>query len=102
LFLFVINQDYEIHNESYPWKSAKDVAIDITLPNWLIPKAAVSLAPEGVTPAKITAKSGNGQTKVMIDTLEVGQLIVLCNDPGAEVKYRSAYSKIMEFENKTF
>ena len=101
VFLFVFNQDYEIHDTAYPWTSAKDVIIDVTLPEWLRPECAASVAPDGVTPVRFAALPG-GSTRVTLETLRVGQLIVLCNDPEGLAQYRRAHAEAIAFESKTF
>lgn len=101
LFLFVINQDYEIHDEAYPWTPARGVTIDMNLPEWLRPKAAVSVAPDGVSPVTFTKMAG-GSARLTLDVLRVGQLIVLCNNPNSLAQYRDAYTKTIAFESKSF
>jgi hypothetical protein len=101
VFLFVFNQDYEIHDAAYPWTPAHKVVIDMTLPAWLRPESAVSVASDGVTPVTFTSAPG-GSTRVTLDTLRVGQLIVLCNDPEGVPQYRRAHAEATAFESKSF
>ena len=101
VFLFVFNQNYEVHDTAYPWTPAHNVTVDMILPEWLNPQSAVSVAPEGVTPVTFTTTPG-GSTRVTLDVLRVGQLIVLCNDPEGLAQYRKAHAETVAFENKTF
>jgi hypothetical protein len=101
LFLFVFNRDYEIHDAAYPWTEARNVTLDLTLPPWLHPHSVVALAPDGVTPVGFS-NTTDTSTRVTIDVLRVGQLIVLCNDPEGLARYREAYAEALAFESKEF
>ena len=101
LFLFVFNRDYEIHDAAYPWTPAHNVTVDMTLPAWLRPQSAVSVAADGVTPVTFTTAPG-GSTRVTLETLRVGQLIVLCNDPEGLAQYRRAHAEATAFESTSF
>ena len=74
---------------------------DMILPEWVRPQCAVAVAPNSVTPVKFTSASG-GSTRVTLETLKVGQLIVLCNDPEGLAQYRRAHAEAIAFESKSF
>ncbi|UCG58247.1 MAG: hypothetical protein JSU70_01825 [Phycisphaerales bacterium] len=101
LFLFVFNQDYEIHDAAYPWTEARNVAIDLVLPEWLHARSAMALAPDGVTPVRFS-NTTDARTRVTIDVLRVGRLIVLCNDSEGLDRYGEAHAETVAFESKAF
>ncbi|MHC4518043.1 MAG: hypothetical protein ACYTAS_05610, partial [Planctomycetota bacterium] len=100
LFVFVFNQDYEIHDEAYPWQRQRDVTISLDCPNWIKPRVAMELTPDGISDRPFTA--ADGRVRLALDKLHVARLFVLCNESEAQAKYREAFERIVESESREF
>lgn len=100
IFLFVVNLDYEIHDEAYPWTPAEDVEVTLDLPEWLKPASAVALGKDGV--AKVSFETRRGRARVRLDTLNVGALIVLGNDTDLPAQYEKAYGDAVAMERRAY
>jgi hypothetical protein len=100
LFVVVFNQDYEIHDEAYPWTEKKDVTVSVELPTWIRPQAALELTGDGVVPQAF--ETSNGRTSLTLDTLTVARLFVLGNNPDLQNQYRKEFAQIVESERREF
>lgn len=100
VFVFVFNQDYEIHDEAYPWQRKWDVTISLDCPTWIKPAAALELTPEGVRKSPFTVT--HGRVRLALDELHVARVFVLCNEALTQVEYQDAFARIVESEGREF
>ncbi len=100
LFVVVFNQDYEIHDEAYPWQTKENVKISFRLPEWIKPETFLELTPEGVgeRPYAIV----RGRFDLSLETLRVARVFVLCNQSQTQVDYANRFIQILESESRDF
>lgn len=100
LLLCVTNLDYEIDPKAYPFKVKNDLKISTPLPEWMAPKVALIVSPEGIRKTEMTSKKRHAE--VSLPRLEACQLVVLCNDASAESLYASRFQQAIEEEDRQF
>jgi hypothetical protein len=100
LIVIVFNQDYEIHDAAYPWKTAENLSVSLKKPSWIKPGSLVEVSPEGVTQHKFETQ---GERLVIpIDKLHVTRVFVFSNDSNAERKLSDKFSEIVKSESRKF
>lgn len=96
VFLFVFNQDYDIHPEAYPWRRAEGVKVALDLPSWIDPVEALELTPEGIESVSMT--SADRRVTVDLGTIEVCRILALSTDPAQKDKWDQALREIVADE----
>ncbi len=90
------NLDYDIHPQAYPFRTRKDVKVSARLPDWIKPKAALLVSPDGIE--RVPFKVSDGRVEVDFGDLRVCKIIVLTGEAGQEQAYRAAYAKALAAE----
>ncbi len=98
LLIFVVNTDYEIHDESYPWRVKKDVTLELTPPSWIQPRSACVISPDGVQDIEMR---GNHNIQLNVGDVQVGKIIVLDNRRDITF-YQQLYDQTRLLESKTY
>ncbi|MFO7974218.1 MAG: hypothetical protein R6V12_06260 [Candidatus Hydrogenedentota bacterium] len=100
LILCITNQDYDIDPEAYPFRTQKDVTVEVGLPAWIEPAMALEVTPDGIRelPADIKRKKAD----ISVGDVHVCALVVLPNDAGIEQTYSAEYTRAFEEEKKAF
>jgi len=100
LFVFVFNQDYEIHDEAYPWTKQEDITISLRCPAWIGPQTVLELTPDAVRQHRF--ETSDERLALELDALDVARLFVVANDPNAGREYREKLARIVEREKREF
>ncbi len=96
LLLALTNTDYEIHPEAYPFTTQEDVTLEVELPGWIAPAAAVMVAPEGIQPLGLEV--ADGKATIDVGDLEVTGIVALLNDGAQVAGYEQTYAEAAEIE----
>lgn len=97
LILCITNTDYEIDPEAYPFKEKKDQGLRVTLPDWIDPKDALRVAPDGITPVEME-RDGTDLLLNYGDLLDVA-VLVISNDPATRAAYQTEYEAALADES---
>lgn len=97
LIVCLVNLDYEIHPEAYPFKAKKNVRVTVPLPGWIDPKSAFTISPDGVGAADV--KAVDGRAELAMPRLGVAQMVVLANDPDALASVKRRFGQVLAEEN---
>jgi hypothetical protein len=98
LFVIATNQDYDIDPVAYPFREHKNVNVTIDLPEWIDPKAALLIDPDGVHDVPFDVK--RGKAVVTVGDLYVTKMIVLLNDPADRAAYESEHAAALADEQR--
>lgn len=99
VFIFVINLDYKIHDEAYPWTPVENSLLTVQLPDWMKPASVIKVSPAGVMP--IPFQTADGLIKITPGVIRVGKLFILDNSR-LLVDYEKDFEKIRLLESKIF
>jgi hypothetical protein len=100
LIVIVFNQDYEIHDEAYPWKPASNLSISLKAPAWIRPGALLEVSPEGIADHEF--KNNNGRLTIPIDRLHVTKVFIFVNESEAPQSLRKKFGEIVKSESREF
>jgi hypothetical protein len=98
LIVIVFNQDYEIHDEAYPWKTASNLSISLKAPSWIKPSALLEVSPGGVVGREFEAK--NNRLKIPLDKLHVTRTFVFTNDADGPQDMKDEFEEIVKSESR--
>lgn len=96
LILCVTNLDYEIHPEAYPFMDKADVQINVPLPAWIRPGAALRIGPGGVETLPLNVI--DNRAEVSVGPLHDCAIVVLHNAPDAAARYEETYRQAVTVE----
>jgi hypothetical protein len=100
LITIVFNQDYQIHDEAYPWKPASNLSISLKAPSWIRPVTLLEVSPEGIRANPF--QSSNNRLTIPIGKLHVVRIFVFVNDSSALKILQQRFSKIIKSETRQF
>jgi hypothetical protein len=100
MIVCVTNTDYDIDVAAYPFREKKDVDITVRTPDWITPKAAVRVSPEGVETVEVKAK--HGKAKFSAGDIKDCGVFVLLNDPAGVDALKQRYQQAVAEETKGF
>ncbi len=100
LFLFITNQDYEIHDQSYPFRKQRDVRISVELPSWITAKDVYSITPNGIEdlPFEVT----KGKAIIRPGDIEVCQLVAVVPEGTSKQRHQQEYENARADETRKF
>lgn len=99
LMVCLVNTDYEIHPEAYPFQTKRNVEVEVALPNWINAEEAFVVAPDGVAPVAVGVK--NGTARFTLDELPVCAVVVLAQS-GARATCETAFEAALAGESREF
>jgi hypothetical protein len=85
VILCITNLAYQLHPEGYPFQERQGVTVTAALPEWVTPRSAVEVTPEGVKTVPCTVRDGTAT--VTLKNLRAATFVVLANDPDASETY---------------
>ncbi len=100
VFVFVSNQDYEIDKQAYPFHTQRNVTVHLDLPDWVAPKAALEVSPDGV--AELPCEMSRSGARLTLNELHVARVFVLANDAESRSSYETEYQQALSDEQKTY
>jgi hypothetical protein len=100
LIVIVFNQDYEIHDQAYPWKAASNLSISFNAPSWIKPNALLEISPDGISNHQFI--TNNNRLTIPIDNLHVTRTFVFVNKPTAQQDLRQKFTEIVKSESRRF
>lgn len=98
LLLCVTNGDYDIDPKAYRFREQKRVKINVDLPSWIHPVAALRADASGLSP--VPMKLDAGKAVVMLDNLHDAAIVVLPNQAEVPTQYKKAYQAVLEKEKR--
>ena len=100
LIVIVFNQDYEIHDQAYPWKAASNLSISLNAPSWIKPRALLEVSPDGISNCQFI--TNNNRLTITIDNLHVTRTFVFVNKPTAQQDLRQKFAEIVKSESRRY
>ena len=100
LFLFITNQDYEIDDQSYPFRKQRDVRVSVELPSWITAKDVYSITPNGIEdlPFEVT----KGKAIIRPGDIDVCQLVAVVPEGTSKQQHQQEYEKARADETLKF
>ena len=100
LFLFITNQDYEIDDQSYPFRKQRDVRVSVELPSWITAKDVYSITPNGIKdlPFKVT----KGKAIIRPGDIDVCQLVAVVPEGTSKQRHQQEYENARADETRKF
>lgn len=97
-----VNGDYDMDDAGYVFRARRDVrrAFPRAALPWIEPRAAFAVEPDGVRPVPFRVTDDSVQ--VELGDVKVGRVVVLANDPGAQIEYEKRYAEILQDEQRAF
>ncbi len=96
VILCVSNLDYQIRDDAYAFADKRDVEIEVKLPAWITPRAALRMRGDGVSPTKFSLEKN--KATLTVGDLHDASIFVLANDNDAQGTYESAYDGLQKKE----
>ena len=100
LIVIVFNQDYQIHDEAYPWNPASNLSVSLDVPPWIRPGALMEVSPEGVSDRGYTIS--DNRLSIAVDELHVARVYVFAGDSQAQQNLKNKFNEIVESESRPF
>lgn len=97
LIVLLTNTDYDIHPEAYQFRKQKNVRVSIPLPEWITPKAAFAIGPNGIH--AVSMSIGDGKAKLLLPRVPVTEVIVLANDSATMKTGEERFREVLGAEN---
>jgi len=96
LIVCVVNLDYRIHPEAYPFNPRRNVEVSCRLPDWIKPAVALDVSPDGIT--KVPFEVTQGRIRLTLGDLNVCRLIVVGGRADTLPAYERTYAKAVQDE----
>lgn len=100
VILCLVNTDYEIHPEAYPFKEKTNVRLSVGLPEWIQPVKAVRVTTEGVKPVEMSVSKG--KASISLERLYDCDIIALVNSGDDVAAMEAEYARALEDEKKEY
>jgi len=99
MFIFLVNLDYQIDDEAYPWTPLQDVRLKLSMPEWIAPKKAVELSPDGVI--ELPMQFDDDGMTLDVGDVSVGKIVVIDRYKVAD-DYQKLFEKSRAMEDAVF
>jgi len=100
MILFLTNTDYEIRDTAYRWRDARDVEVNLEIPDWFVPEEAFEADPcTGIK--TISWKPGQKEISLVIPEIHMGKVVVFSNRKGTAEAYAKHFSSMLQREKGT-
>lgn len=100
VLLCLVNTDYEIHPEAYPFQEKTNVRLTVDLPNWIQPVKAVRVTPDGVKPVEMSV--AKGKANITLERLYDCDILALVNDEADVTAMEAEYQQALADEQKVY
>lgn len=100
IVLCLVNLNYEIHDEAYPWTPLENVRVTLRRPEWINPQSALIVSPDGIENIQLT--SDENALTVELPQLNVCRVIVLSNKENPRGQFEGQWEKILALETQEF
>ena len=98
LIMFITNTNYQISDSAYQWTNAKNVKVQVKLPNWFKAIDGFEVSPEaGINTAKW--KMNENTIELALSELRMGRVFVFTMNKETRKQYETQFNELLKIEN---